>query len=254
MATPPRPSTISPKDALGLAIKRMRRRAEMTQEQSADAMDVAVSSWRRYEWGERGLDVDKLDEVARAIRSTRDELLEEQRRILEGAEPHDRPARSPLQPASRGLEASAAMLPIRDRVQAGAWLAADDAAQAGKAYPSVKDPRFPHAAQWLSEVVGDSLDRLPIFDGDLVHCVDLVDSGYYPKNGDLVEVERLRFGGSERELTIKEVEVTPSGVLLWPRSNNPRWQEPLSLSDGTGDGEEVEVRIRALVIAAIRRF
>jgi hypothetical protein len=102
-----------------------------------------------------------------------------------------------------------------------------------------RDPRFPHARQWLSEVRGDSVNLLNIVEGDLVHCVDAIEIGYYPRTGDVVEVERLRFGGQERELTLKQVEVTEAGVLLWPRSTNPRFEvdpAPLELKAGARRG------------------
>lgn len=144
-------------------------------------------------------------------------------------------------------------LPIRDRVQAGNWLEADDTSQVSpRKHAFARDPRFPHADQWLSEVFGDSVDRLGIFDGDLVHCVDFEGAGVSLQTDQIVEVERLRFGGAERELSVKQVELTATGPLLWPRSSNPRWATPLSMTDGATD--EVEVRIRGLVVQSIRRF
>ncbi len=90
--------------------------------------------------------------------------------------------------------------------------------------------------------------------GDFVHCVDAVDISYYPRHGDIVEVERLRNGGSERELTLKLIEMTPTGYVLRPRSTNPRFQEPLLLNQGlNADEEEYEVRVRALVVTSMRR-
>lgn len=243
--------------ALGLAIKRLRKRADLTQETAAEAAGVVVQSWRRYEWGERELSVEKLERIARAIRSSREELLAVQADILATGH-HDKVTPLPLRSSAELAQAQAqpfVSLPIRDRVQAGAWLQADDVAQVPpREWPAARDPRYPHARQWLSEVVGDSVNRLNIFEGDLVHCVDALDTSYFPRTNDIVEVERLRFDGRERELTIKQVEVTPTGVLLWPRSTNPMWKNPVSLDDGLTEGEEAEVRIRALVIASIRRF
>jgi SOS-response transcriptional repressor LexA len=145
------------------------------------------------------------------------------------------------------------LLPIRDRVQAGAWLAMDENNQIEpKLSSTVRDPRYPSVDQWLSEVMGDSMNALGIFEGDLVHIVELIGSGWYPRTGDIVEVERIRFDGAERELTIKQVEVTgPNTALLWPRSTNPRWSEPLSLGS---DEEGLEVRIRGFMINLVRRY
>lgn len=147
-------------------------------------------------------------------------------------------------------------LPIRDRIQAGAWLLADDIAQdEPRMFPAAKDGRYPFAKQWMSEVIGDSMNLLGILDGDFVQCVDAVDISYYPRHNDVVEVERLRNGGRERELTLKQIEMTSTGFVLAPRSTNPRFQQPLRLDDGVAnDTEDFEVRIRALVVTTMRRF
>lgn len=153
--------------------------------------------------------------------------------------------------------AELAMLPVLRRVQAGAWLAVEDFDQdKPRTEVAARDPRFPAAEQWLSEVVGDSMNALdrPILEGDMVHCVSAQDIGYFPQTGHVVEVERLRFQGREAEVTLKQVEVTDTGVLLWPRSTNPRWQDPIALRHGIAEGEEIEVRIRGLVLSTIRRF
>ena len=61
-------------------------------------------------------------------------------------------------------------------------------------------------------------------------------------------------GIADDPVSIKQVEVTPSGVLLWPRSSNPRYQDPLSLTEGIADEEQIEVRIRAKLLTVTRRF
>lgn len=161
-------------------------------------------------------------------------------------------------PTSRN-EPQLVELPVRGQVQAGAWLLIDDVTAEPEYISAARDPRFPRAEQWLSRVRGDSMNNLNvngrpagIYDGDLVHCVDAVAAEYQPRTGDIVEVERVRFQGQERELTLKQVEVTPNGILLWPRSTNPRWQEPLSYQEG--DADDVEVRIRGWVVSSLRQF
>jgi hypothetical protein len=241
---------------LGHALRVLRKRNRVRAEDAAVTYGIGVEGWRKYERGEvRNVFAPEVQHrLAAAVKGTRDDLLEERARLA-GEDPA--PAR--ITPSDRTNWAQArapeiALLTIRDTVQAGAWLLADDARQDVAAYPAVRDPRFAQAHQWLSEVRGDSVNQLNVVEGDLVHCVDAVDIGYYPRTGDLVEVERLRFGGQERELTIKQVEVTPEGILLWPRSTNPRWRAPLEIAAGVRDGEDVEVRIRALILASIRRF
>lgn len=91
-----------------------------------------------------------------------------------------------------------------------------------------------------------------IYPGDLVHLVDLINSGVRLNTGMIVEVTRTRDGGALREITLKEVEVTEGGITLWPRSLNPRWKDPIVLDDG--DGGDLDVEITGLLIAKITRF
>jgi transcriptional regulator with XRE-family HTH domain len=259
MTLRPTPERLSETKALGLAIKRLRKRADLTQEQAAEALGVVVQSWRRYEWGERGLPLHKLGDIANVLGVTRDALIQESQ-IVGGPPPTERTlalADSPAERASLGRHASEfSPIPVRERIQAGAWLTIDDdsTSPTRSHYPAGPDPRYARSDQWLSEVVGDGANGLSILDGDLVHLVDAIDINYSPRTGDIVEVERSRFGRSEIELTIKEIEVTPEGVRLWPRSTNPRHRDPIVLTSGHLAGDEVQVRISALVLAAIRRF
>lgn len=157
--------------------------------------------------------------------------------------------------------AAVSALLIRGVAQAGAWLEVDPLDQRElETYPASPDPRFWMAAQWLSRVRGDSMNALTkdgkpagIFEGDLVHIVDAIDLNYQPVTGDVVEVERSRFSGREMELTIKQVEVAPDGaILLWPRSNNPRWQNPVPYVEQAAGAEHIEVRIRGKMIQHLR--
>lgn len=144
-------------------------------------------------------------------------------------------------------------LPILGNIQAGAWLELDETVQTEPIFfTAVADRRYPHAPQWLREVRGDSMNARGIVPGDLAHIVDLTAAGVNLNTGMVVEVTRMRNGGSEREITLKEVEITDGGVLLWPRSHNPRWKDPVVLDDGqSGD---VEVQITGLLLQAIKRF
>ncbi|MDY6922781.1 MAG: helix-turn-helix domain-containing protein [Pseudomonadota bacterium] len=146
-----------------------------------------------------------------------------------------------------------AELPLLGPVQAGAWLVIDDMSQEEpQTYPAAYDRRYPQARQWLREVQGDSMNARNIFAGNLAHIVELVGSGVNLNTGMVVEVTRSRDGGALREITLKEVEVTDSGaMLLWPRSTNPRWKDPIRLDDVAGD---IEVEITGLLLATITRF
>lgn len=240
------------KDALilGRALSVLRKRAGLSQEAAGERAGISGQGWAKYENGKSPSIhfPNRQLELTAAVDATPADL-ERERLVLTGA---SRSASvTDLRPF---IDARAQEMIIRDRVQAGAWLRADDTDQGEpRRYAFARDPRFPHAEQWLSEVVGDSVDKLGIFSGDLIHCVDVEDSGWALQSGAIVEIERLRFGGSERELSIKQVEITAQGALFWPRSSNPRWQEPLSLTDGA-DGDDVIVRVRGLVVRSVRQF
>lgn len=144
-------------------------------------------------------------------------------------------------------------LPLFGPVQAGAFLLVDDSDQDDPpTVPVLLDPRYPHAPQWLREVRGDSMNARGVFPGDLAHIVDFAAAGINLNTGMVVEVTRTRDGGGLREITLKEVELTPEGVVLWPRSTNPRWKDPVRLDDDTGS--DIEVQITGLLLAKITRF
>lgn len=156
-------------------------------------------------------------------------------------------------PAEFSAPSQLAELPMIGPVQAGAWLALDDSGQEEPPLmAAAADRRYPHAKQWLREVRGDSMNARNIYPGDLVHLVDLISSGVNLNTGMIVEVTRSRAGGALREITLKEVEVTDEGLVLWPRSTNARWKEPVRLDDGQAG--DIEVEVTGLLIAKITRF
>lgn len=144
-------------------------------------------------------------------------------------------------------------LPLIGPIQAGAWLMIDDTPQDDPTFfTAVLDRRYPHAAQWLREVKGDSMNARGISPGDVAHIVDLGGAGVNLNTGMVVEVTRTRDGGSLREVTLKEVEITPGGLVLWPRSTNPKWKDPVRLDDDTGS--DIEVRVTGLLLQSMKRF
>lgn len=158
------------------------------------------------------------------------------------------------------------LLSVRYKVQAGHWYEMDAAEEPDQISHAVTpDPRFANWPQWLEEVRGDSANKR-IQPGQYVHVVDAIEMGYAPQQGNWVVVERRRNQGAERERSLKQVELRPDGrVELWPRSTNPRWNEPLRLNSGgprivavSGEtapqGEEVEVEIVGLVIGVYDPF
>lgn len=139
---------------------------------------------------------------------------------------------------------------IRYRVEAGLWREFEETDEPIGESEVPEDPRFAGVKQWLELVSGDSMDLL-IPSGAMVHVVDAIELGYAPTGGHIVVVERRR--GQSRERTLKQIERTKSKVLLWPRSKNPKWQEPLQLVEGLSE-EDVEVQIVGLVVQAVTKW
>lgn len=205
---------------------------------AAKAMGVGVSTYVQHENGGRGIPASRALQYGRFF-GVRPEWL------LYGRGEKDAPQWAP----------QLTMLPVMARIQAGAWLAVDDFDQ-GQEQPMMSaalDPRYPHAPQYLREVQGDSMNARGIFPGDFAHIADFAESGANINTGMVVEVTRTRDGGALREITLKEAEVVPGGaVILWPRSTNPRWKDPVPLDPD--DGSEVEVRVTGILLSVIRRF
>jgi hypothetical protein len=156
---------------------------------------------------------------------------------------------------SPDAQVAPAFLQVRHKVQAGHWLEYDDISQVAISAPKpvAPDPKYSNSDQWLELVVGDSIDK-SIGDGGFAHVVSAIDLNYEPVDGDLVVVERIRAGGLLRERTIKRVAVRPEGTTeLHPDSTNSR-HRPLTLTDGTAIGEEIEVLIVGKVIGAYVSF
>lgn len=67
---------------LGEALKRARLRdPKTTQSQAAGSIGIRQSGWSKYERGRRRVSVDRLDELAEAVGSTADEIIEIARKI-----------------------------------------------------------------------------------------------------------------------------------------------------------------------------
>jgi hypothetical protein len=147
------------------------------------------------------------------------------------------------------------VLPIIHEVGAGVWRSVDDYVDPNpEVYPVAEYlPAYAKWPQWIEAVRGDSYNK-KVPDGSLVHVVDAIAMGYEPRHGDTVVVVRRRHQGAMIERTLKEVEQTPTGFELWPRSFNPKWNEPLNYTADTKEGEDIEVEIAGKVVRAYIRF
>lgn len=142
--------------------------------------------------------------------------------------------------------------------QAGQWFEVDVHTNGEKAFVAIQpDPRFLDARQYAWQVEGDSMDRAGVMPGSYVLGVDLndyVDKYGEIQPGDLVVVERTRFSGQEREITVKRYWPEAGRILLCPDSHNPvhkAIEVPENEAVLDPAGEPMEITIKALVIASI---
>lgn len=144
-------------------------------------------------------------------------------------------------------------LTVRYRAGAGIWHEVGDVQAFEGVYPVTADPAYAGYSQWLERVEGDSMDR-EYPDGCFVHVVSTADIAYSPRPGDHVVLVRYRNDGQEVERTIKEVVRNGRKFEFWPRSTNPRWQEPVVLNGGQSDqiADLHRVEIAGLVLGSYR--
>ena len=117
---------------------------------------------------------------------------------------------------------------VRGAVQGGVWREAVEwAGTDWYALTVPSDNRWPGIERFGLEVHGSSMDRLyPA--GTIVVCVRFNDIGREPRPGErVICLRRASSGGYEA--TIKEYQFDKGRHVLWPRSNDPEFQQPIVL-------------------------
>lgn len=149
------------------------------------------------------------------------------------------------------------LAPVRGEVAAGRWIEAEDIGQDDSAMtiPYAAHSFGANVEQFAYTVRGPSMNaaRRPILDGDQVICVPYWTARTRITNGDVVVVERTR--GQLKERTCKEVVSARGGFDLWPRSTDPRHQEPLHVgSTGESERDDETVELVGLVVSVQSNF
>lgn len=139
-------------------------------------------------------------------------------------------------------------IPILGRVAAASWteiMQSQAVASAPASSPFPPDPRYPLDAQFDMIVDGTSINRFAQ-PGEALRCINIVRSGVFVNDGDLVIVERTR-AGILRETSAKRLRRKGRTVELWPDSDDPLWQEPIIVnSDGLSGSDEVAIIAKVL--------
>lgn len=146
------------------------------------------------------------------------------------------------------IEESLVPVRVQGTVEAGAWRSVEefDDVEQERVFDA-RDPDFPQARLFASDVAGDSMNNLkprPIFPGDRVIWVRFEDIGdRVPlRDGMVVIVEQRKDGGSLQERSVKQLEIFDDHYALQPRSTNPRHKPIIVDRDlQADDGRVVEI-------------
>jgi len=139
-----------------------------------------------------------------------------------------------------GEEMASRLMPVRGEVAAGVWREVEDLDL--DPIPVAAHPDFPAAAQYGLLVRGNSMNLIAR-DSEYLHVVDVLDTGFAPRPGDLVVVQKRRHG--RVEATVKRLAANGTGLALKAESDDPRYQGDLPL--GPSD-DETEIVISGIVI------
>lgn len=222
----------------GNRIRQLRKQLDLTQGEFADRMGGvtrgAVGNW---ELG-KGIKRDNLVRIAETFGSSVDWLATGNGQPLAGDNPQ----------LTTNLIRTGKMdqVQVTGFVKGGVWqdmteLGGDDGMH--EFVPSSSD--YPAEWQFALIVDGNSINRVANH-GDRLVCLDLVKSRVDIQDGDLVIIERRRFGGQMVQRTAKRVRQTTRGYELWPDSTDPAHQETISYETDRPDEDSVIVTAKVL--------
>lgn len=209
----------------------------------ADAKSAATffgwkyDTYAQHENGTRGINR-AADRYARALKVSLAWLL-----TSEGKGPFEKTHNEGLTKSS----APVGYIKVGGKVAANTWMNVADmdfGYEDVEYVPSVGN--YPIDWQFALKIEGNCLNRIASH-GDVLVCIDIIAAALEIEAGDLVVVERNRYGGEMIERTAKRVRMTTDGYELWPESTEPQHQTPIKLT-GALDGETVRIMGKVLWI------
>lgn len=222
-------------------LRKLREGRGWTHEQAADQFGLSRSGYVKLERGERRLTDQHINTAKRVYGVPASEVLGE----------------SSLSGPSVNTEG----VPIfAGFVQAGTFLPVDEHFQQDDfAVPEfvLRQPDYARVRQYSYQVRGDSLNAAGIEDGMWIVAADysdFIDTYGEVESGELVVVERTRFQGAEREMTVKEIRFYRDRYELLPRSHNPVHKPIVVPHNHNASGDDIEVRIVGVLLTAYINF
>lgn len=151
-------------------------------------------------------------------------------------------------------------VPLRGDVQAGTFIDVDLYSDNRRDVLKISvDLRYVGLTHYAWRVRGDSMDRAGIIEGMYIVGVDYFefeDKKRPLREGEVVVVERSRFSGQEKEITVKRVKSDRKGMWFVPDSFNTA-HKPIFVPhevDRDPSDESTEVKILAVVVSAQKFF
>lgn len=184
---------------------------------------------------------ESLDKLADALGTTKDYLLGKD---VDGGL------------SGQSIERQGERLRYAGVIQAGQFLNVDEYFnQDPEQVPDyvLPDMNYGKVRQYAYKAAGDSMNEAGILDGMWIVAADAsdyIDTYGDVVTGDLVVVERCRYQGAERELTVKEVHFFRDRYELRPVSSNTEHQTIIVPHDHTVSSDGEEVKIIGVVLTA----
>lgn len=142
-------------------------------------------------------------------------------------------------------------VPLMGDVAAGVWHEGAWPEEVERYVMFGEKDRFAGADLFAVRVMGPSMNK-EYREGDVLICLSVY-SGTQILSGDHVIIERRKNQGETFEHTVKEVQIDKDGSpSYWPRSTDPRWQDPIRLTDGNGSDDTVEAAVIGIVVGLSR--
>ena len=224
-------------------IKKFRKERKWTAQHVADAVNTTATQIYRLEKGTRTLNQDWMNRFAKVFDCEPADIISDvaTNTLPEGAIP---------------MPSGFALLPVVGSVQAGHWLEVDDQQIETCDLEHIQVPLIADYSadkHFLLKVIGDSMNKkIPSGYYAVCICADGVNSGF-PNANDVIVVERTRFNGSMKEVTIKRFKIIDGRDVLLPESYDDKFK-PIYPDQEREEGTEIKIIAKVVGATTHKEF